>query len=203
MKKVLALLAVALFSVSAFAMNAAAPADEKCPGKATFEKYVASQENESFIAQNILINLSDPMESMTDEEALPLAACYQTYRVKGQTLVEFVRSHAEIFPGDIHKVEAKKLYNFAARVEALNEKVAFDKMASQPNEYFIAQNILINLADPFSKLSDEQAAFKAKYYLGFKVKNEPMISFAKRFAQHYSEFEELNDFVGRIEFFTR
>ena len=203
MKKVLALLSLVLVSASAFALNVEAPADEKCPGKAYFEQNVATLDNVSFIAQNILINLADPMAKMTDEQALPLAQCYATYQVKGQGHVEFVRANADIFPGDVSKKEATNLRTFAGRVEALSQKASFDEMATQDNNYFIAQNILINLADPFAKLSDSEAAPVAKVYAGFKVKGEAMPKFAAKMARQYPELEELGDFAGRVEFLAK
>ncbi len=163
-----------------------------------FEQDVATQENNSFIMQNILINMADPMENISNEQALPLALCYANYKVKGQSLVSFVRAHANIFPGDVSKREETKLRVFAGRVEALNEMMSFNEMAEQDNEYFIAQNILINLADPFAKLNDQDAAPKAGVYVDFKVKGEPMLSFAERQAIQYDEFEGLRAFANRV-----
>ncbi len=166
--------------------------------KEAFERDVATQKNKSFIVQNILINMADPMERMSDEKALPLAMCYNNYKVKGAKMTQFVRSNATIFSGDVSGREAQNLRNFAGRVEALSNKVAFDKMAKQDNDYFIAQNILINLAEPLAKLSDAEAAPMAKVYATFEVKGTPMVNFAQEQAQKYDEFEALRAFASRI-----
>lgn len=200
MKKIGVVLSLLVaLSVSAFALNAGAPTDENCKEqRVAFEQQAAAQGNISFIVQNILINMADPMELLSDAEAMPQAVCYNTFRVKGQKLVQFVRLNAAIFPGDLSGKEAQNLRNFAGRVEALSNKVAFDEMAQQDNEYFIAQNILINLADPLAKLSDAEATPVAKVYATFEVKGKSMVAFAQEQAQKYDEFEALRAFASRI-----
>ena len=202
MKKVLVLLGVMLFSASAFALNAEVTMDKNCASqKAEFEQYVASQKNTSFIVQNILINLSDPMETMSDDEAMPKALCYATYQVKGRPLVAFVRANAEIFPGDISKKEAKKLYNFADRVEILNEKAEFDRVVAMGKDSYVVQHILGNMADPMKQMSDEQARPKAKAYAAFKVNGKSFVEFVRDHSNDYTMDVEIDMevFADRVE----
>ena len=205
-------------SASAFALNAEAPAVKNCSDKkAAFEKQVNAMDKDSFIVQYVVINLADNFPA-ADEEAAPLAQCYATYYVKGKLMTQYMRENADIFRGEA--VEMAKSYgeatvrdvtrvyddlqqeilDFAGRVEALNEKVAFDEMAKQDNDYFIAQNILINLADPFATLTDKEAVSKAKVYGKFKVKGEPMLSFVEKQAREHAELgrEGLDAFAPRV-----
>ena len=200
MKKIVVVLSMLVLAGSAFALNAVSSSEAKCVQKRTaFEEYVKGQgNNDAFIAQYILINMADPMAKLSNEAATPLAVCYDTYYVHGQKLVDFVRANATIFPGDISGKEAANMRTFAGRVDALSKD--FEKMASQDNDYFIAQNILINMADDFATLSDEDAAPVAKVYITFKVKGEPMVNFIEkqaRKAQH-NEFDELEEFASRV-----
>ncbi len=201
MKKVTALLGVLLFSACAFALNAEVSAGKDCAAqKAEFEKYAAGQNNISFIAQNILINMADPMENQTDEEALEQAACYDTFEVRGQSLVSFVRTHADIFPGDIYGREAAKMNNFADRVQRLGVQAKLNQVAAQGNTSHTVQFILINFADPMAKMDDAQAAPLAKAYKRCNVNGQPMMEFVR---VHASEFlgnvpQELDAFVERV-----
>ena len=199
MKKVLVMLSMVLFCTCAFALNA--PAKDACATqKADFEKNVASQTDESFIAQNILINMADPMQNMPDEQALPVAACYATFMVKGVPLTQFVRAHADIFPGDISGKEAAEMRAFAARVEKLGTQAQLNQMAAQGNTSHLVQFILINLADPMATMSDEEAAPLARAYQDCTVNGRPMLEFVR---VHASEFagnvpQELDAFVERV-----
>ncbi len=217
MKKIGVVLSLLVaLSASAFALNAQAPTVQNCSEKkAAFEQKVNAMDKESFIVQYILINLADNLP-VADEEAAPLAQCYATYYVKGDLMTHFMRAHADIFRGgavetakrygeatvrDVMRVYdnmQQEILDFAGRVEALNEKVAFDEMSKQDKDYFIAQNILINLADPFAKLTDKEAVSKAKVYAKFEVKGEPMTRFAEKQAEQHSEFEQLRDFAHRV-----
>ncbi len=200
MKKVIALFGVMLFSASAFALNAVAQGDEDCASqKEAFEQYAAEQKV-SFVEQNILINMADPMVGMSDEEALPLAACYATFEVKGVPFVKFVRANANIFPGDISGKEAAELRNFADRVERLSAQAKINNIAAQGNVSHTVQFILINFADPMAKMEDAQAAPLAKAYKGCQVNGQPMMEFVR---VHASEFlgnvpQELDAFVERV-----
>lgn len=202
MKKVIALLGVVMFSASAFALNAQAPAGNKtCDAqKAAFEKYAAEQKT-SFVEQYILINLSDPMEQMTDEQAQPLAACYATFRVKGAAFLKFVRDNAEIFPGDIQKREANKLYAFADRVERLSEKAEFDRVVAMGNDSFVIQHILSNMADPMKNMNDEQARAKAQAYASYAVRGQSLVDFVIDHKNDYTMDVEidLENFADRVE----
>lgn len=200
MKKVLALLGVVMFSASAFALNTEAPAVKDCAGqKAAFEKYAVDQRND-FVAQHILINMADPMENMTDEQALPIAACYATFKVKGTPFTNFVRAHAGVFPGDITGKEKAEMNAFADRVERLSAQAKVNKMAQAGNVSHTIEYILINFADPMAKMSDVEAAPLAKAYAGVKVNGQPMLEFVR---VHASEFPgtvgpELDAFVERV-----
>ncbi len=202
MKKVIALLGVVLFSASAFALNAVAPADQACEGKkAAFEKKVASQDNDVFIVENILINMADPMAKQSDEQALEQAVCYGTFQVKGQSLVAFVRANAEIFPGDISGIEAARLRAFADRVERLGVQAQLNEVAAQGNLSYTIQYILSNFADPMAKMSDEEAKPLAKIYQGCKVNGQPMVEFTRVHASEFGEnvSQDLDAFVERVE----
>ncbi|MBO5911337.1 MAG: hypothetical protein J6Q05_04000 [Elusimicrobiaceae bacterium] len=202
MKKVIALLGVVLFSASAFALNAVAPADQACEGKkAAFEKKVASQDNDVFIVENILINMADPMAKQSDEQALEQAICYGTFQVKGQSLVAFVRANAEIFPGDISGIEAARLRTFADRVERLGVQAQLNKVVAQGNLSYTIQYILGNFADPMANMSDEEAKPLAKIYQGCKVNGQPMVEFTRVHASEFGEnvSQDLDAFVERVE----
>lgn len=200
MKKIAVVLSMLVLAGSAFALNAVSSSEKECEkSRAAFQAYVETQgNNDAFIAQNILINMADPMAKLSNEAATPLAVCYNTYYVHGQKLVDFVRANATIFPGDISGKEAANMRMFAGQVEALSKKEAFDKMALQDNAYFIAQDILINMADGFAKLSDQDAAPVAKVYMTFTVKGEPMVNFVAKQAQKHDEFAELEEFANRV-----
>ena len=200
MKKVIALLGMVMFCSSAFALNTEAMLGESCADqKVAFEKYAADQRND-FVAQHILINMADPMENMTDEQALPLAACYATFKVKGMAFTSFVRAHAGVFPGDITGKEEAELRNFADRVQRLSVQAKLNKIVAQGNTSHTIQFILINFADPMVQMSDAQAAPLAKAYQGVKVNGQPMMEFVR---VHASEFlgtvpQELDAFVNRV-----
>ncbi|MBQ8032389.1 MAG: hypothetical protein IJ266_00285 [Elusimicrobiaceae bacterium] len=200
MKKLLMMLGVMLFSASVFALNAADT--NKFHGKATFEKTQQEQEDR-FVIKNIMLQLADPLATMTDEQAQPLAVCYVSYQIKGKSLASYVRMHAEQFDAKGAHKEAAKMRDFAARIEVLSEKVDFDKMSQQDSDYFIAQNILINYADPFLHLSDADAAAKAKYYAHFEVKGQSLETFVREIAVENPEFDLLNGFVNRINRLTK
>lgn len=205
-------------SASAFALNAEAPAVKNCSDKkAAFEQKVNAMDNDSFIVQYVVINFADNFPAV-DEEAAPLAQCYATYYVKGKLMTQYVRENADIFrlkalENETDAVKRSEIANakvfdelqtelldFAGRVEALNEKVAFDEMAKQDNDYFIAQNILFNLADPFATLTDKEAVSKAKVYVKFEVKGKPMLSFVEKQAREHAELghEGLDAFALRV-----
>ena len=202
MKKLLAVLGVMLFSASVFALNTEASADENCPGKAEFEQKVATQANNYFITQHILINLADPFANLTDAQALPKARCYAQYRVKGETLVDFVRAHA----GEFLKKEQTELLNFAGRVEGLESINGLNQMmARDNNDSFIMQYILINLADPLRKLTDLEAAPVARVYANAKVKGQTLPDFVDANSDMFTMNVEIefDAFTGRIEKLTK
>lgn len=197
MKKVLLMLGVMLFSASAFAMNQEAMDGKTCAEKkAAFEKYAAEQRSD-FVAQNILINMADPMLKMDDEQAQPLAACYATYKVKGQNFTTFVRNNANI---GLQK-EEDELLAFADRVEFLSEKAELDRVVAQGNESFIVQHILGNMMDPMKKMTDAQAAPKAKAYAALKVNGLPLTEFVRAHSNDYNMYVEIEmeNFADRVE----
>lgn len=198
MKKIIALLGVMLFCATTFALNAVAPVDEDCAAqKAAFEKNVASQANNYFIAQNILINLADPLEQMTDPQAQPLAACYATFEVKGVPFVDFVRAHQ----GEFRPNEANQLAVFAARVERLSKKAAFEQVVAQNNDYFIMLYVLDNIIAPMQQMSEPEAAAKAAEYKSYQVKGQPLSEFIRHQAAGFDMNVEihLEDFADKID----
>lgn len=214
MKKVIALFGVMVFSASAFALNAVSSAEKDggkreaafeeykdcAKKKVAFEEYVAGQTNQSFIAQNILINMADPMETMTDEEAKPLAACYAKFHVKGKRFVEFVRANAGIFPGDVSGKEEAELRAFADRVERLSIQAEMDRMVSQGNQSHTLQYILYNFVDPMVNMSDEEATSLAKAYKACKVGNVPLLQFIREHSGYLdgNVGDDYDKFVDRV-----
>ena len=216
MKRVLVMLGVMLFSASAFALNAQAPASEDCNGKkAAFEQHVNSQKQDSFIVQYILINLADPVlkeHRYTEEQFVPLAQCYNTYKVKGTPLVDFVRANADIFrqkaPESVQAVPVyddlqSELLTFANLVEKQALQAALNEIAARDNDDWVVQHILSNLADPMASMSDEQAAPKAAVYKQLKVKRQPLVEYslqqAGRFAQYANNVaDDLTTFASRV-----
>ena len=196
MKKLLVVLGVLMFCTSAFALNAAGT--NACPGKTDFEKKANSQEDHLAI-QKVMFELADPLATMTDEQAQPLAVCYVTYQVHKRMLPDYVRMHAKKFASKGARQEAARMRDFAARIEVLNEKVDFDQMAQQESDYFIAQNMLINYAEPFLQLPVADAAAKAKYYANFQVKGHSLNAFVEEITVENPEFDGLRRFVSRIE----
>lgn len=196
MKKILAMLGVMLFSVSVFALNTEAPADEICPGKAAFEQKVSEGDND-FIAKYILVNLADPFARLTDTQALAQAQCYAQYHVKGETLVNFVRLHA----GQFLKQDRQKLLTFAARVEGLDSKAGLEKLGPQEDDTSIIEYIYSNMLVPFEKLSDTDAAVVAKIYAATQVKGEPFVEYVETQAKYFTMDVEIKfeSFAWRIE----
>ncbi len=197
MKKLLAVLGVLMFSASVFALNTDVPTDEVCPGKAEFEQKVATQQNNYFVAQYILINLADPFVRLTDTQALAKAQCYATYRVKGKSLVDFVRFHAEEF----QKKEKQELLTFAARVEGLASKAGLEKLAAQSYDAAIMEYIYSNMLVPFEKLSDTDAATVAKIYAAIQIQGKPFVEYVETQAMYFTMDVEakFDSFAWRVE----
>ena len=201
MKKVLVMLGVMLFSASAFALNVEAPADKDCAKqKAEFEASAAGQRVD-FVVQHILINMADPLENMTDEQAQPLAVCYATFRVKGEALSSFVRDNAGIFPGDVSGKEKANLLAFATRVEQLSEKAAFDQVVAKNNDLAIMSYVFTNMLNPMDQMSASQAAAKAAIYKTYKVKGRPLSEFIREQSLHFDMYAEtrLDNFADKID----
>lgn len=215
MKKIGVVLSLLVaLSASAFALNAGAMAGEDCNEKrAAFEQQVNSVDKDSFIVQYILINLADTMEGQKDEQAAPLAQCYNTYRVKGTPMVDFVRANADIFRQKAREEEKaapafdklqKQLLGFANRVERLAEQATLNEIAAHDNDDWLVQHVLGNLADPMRNMSDEQAAPKAVVYKQLTVRHQPLVSFARQQANRFAQFannvaEDLTTFANRVE----
>ncbi len=213
MKKLLLMLGVMVFSASAFALNAQAPANDCSARKASFEKQVASQQKTSFIVQYILTNMADLMANQPDERAQEDAVCYATYRVGGMSLVDFVRANADIFrqvnpqaelAPEVYNELQRELMQFADRVEKLAEQAALDDVVARDNEDWIVQHVLSNLADPMAMLSDEKAAPKARVYKELQVRKQPLVEFAREQAARFSPYaasvaEDLTNFANRVE----
>ncbi len=201
MKKVLLMLGVMLFSASAFAMNQEALDGETCAEqKAAFERYAVGKRTDS-VVQNILINMADPMIKMDDEQAQPLAACYATYKVKGKNFTTFVRDNAGIFPGDITGKEKAELLAFADRVEFLSEKAELDRVVAQGDESFIVQHILDNMVGPMEKMTDAQAAPKARAYAALKINGISLPEYVRAHSNDYNMDVEIDmeNFADRVE----
>ena len=216
MKKILVMLSVVLFSVPAFALNAGTSAGKDCNAeKAAFEQHVNSLSKDSFIVQYILINLADPVkeQKLTDAQFFPLAQCYNTYRVRGVPMVDFVQANADIFRQNARPKEERsqvydelraELLDFANRVERLSEQAALDDVASHGNDDWVVEHILGNLADPMSKMTDEQAAPKASVYKQLKVKDQSLVEFSFEQAQRFKGLadnveKDLTSFAKRVE----
>lgn len=210
MKKVLMMLGVMLFTTAVFAQNAAVLSDEECQHqKEQFEQMVDESSNESFLVQNILINWADPMASMADDQAKPLAVCYAKFKVKGVALTQYVRAHADIFrpanegpksQGTYDKLQ-RELLQFADRVDLLSEQAELDRVIAQGSDSFVLQHILSNMADPMKKMSDEQARPKAKTYAALKVKSMPLVEFVRFHSGDYTMDAEIymEHFADRVE----
>ena len=219
MKKIGVVLSLLVaLSASAFALNVEASGVEDCNGKkAAFEQQVNSLDKDSFIVQYILINLADPVEQLTDEQMAPLAQCYNTYRVKGTPMVDFVRAHSDIFRQQAQQGEKSaqvfdklqtELLGFTHRVEKLAEQATLDEIVSYDNDDWVVQHILSNLADPMSKMTDEQATPKARVYKQLKVKSQPLMKFVREEAYRFGSYADnvedaLNDFANRVEVLTK
>ena len=191
-KKVIALLGMVMFCSSAFALNTEAMLGESCADqKVAFEKYAADQRND-FVAQHILINMADPMENMTDEQALPLAACYATFKVKGLAFVDFVRTITDIFPGDISGKEAAKLSDFADRVVRLSKKAAFDNMVAQSSSAGdIMKYVWKEMVWPLDHMNEQEAATHLAIYKTFKVEGRPLSEFIRERSMFYDMNAEI------------
>ncbi len=221
MKKVLLMLGVMLFSASAFAMNQEAMDDKTCAEqRASFEEIVNSLNQDSFIAQYIVTNLADTFRELPDEQAMPLAQCYDTYRVKGEAMTQFVRTHSDIFrqkalesnKGDEAKqavISEAKVYDelqtemldFAHRVEFLSEQAKLDHIVALGQESYVVQYILSNMVDPMKKMTDQQAAPKAKAYAALKVNGLALTEFVRAHSNDYSMYVEIEmeNFADRVE----
>ena len=136
MKKVIMLLSVVLFPACVFALNAQAPSVQDCPDYEKFQQRIAQENDRDLALQRILFTLADPMAALSDAEAMPLAVCYAQYQMKdGQSLVQFVRENADMFPeyktqGE-KGVEETKFLAFAKRVEDLADLAGEESTVAQ------------------------------------------------------------------------
>ncbi|MBP5404279.1 MAG: hypothetical protein J6Y17_04230 [Elusimicrobiaceae bacterium] len=202
MKKVLALFGVMLFCANVFALNAVALSGEGCQDqKDRFERLVDGLDKDSFIVQNILTDLVYPMAGMTDEQAQPLAVCYTSFKVKGVALVEFVRKNADISIGDVIGKEKANLLAFAARVEQLSEKAAFDQVVVKNNDLAIVDYVFENMINPMEQMSEQQAAGKVAIYKTYQVKGRPLSEFLHEQSIHLDMYAEirLDGFANKID----
>lgn len=96
---------------------------------------------------------------------------------------------------------SKSEQSVQSMIDAFAERDRFNEVAKQSNNYFIAQYILINLADPLVKLGDMEALPKAVVYNTFRVGNRSMVDFVRAFAGQFQPKEEgeLRAFAGRVE----
>lgn len=213
MKKLLTLFAIMLAPVFVLAATEVEPEEEfNCQEEKQAFEQIASQDNDYFIAQYVLIDLADPMEkrdqklrtsSGTELAKLPdyeLANCYNNFRVKGQPLVQFVRAQARSFQAK----EAAQLLNFAGKVEGRSKAAQMHQVAAKGNYSFTMQHILINMADPFALLSDAEAVPVARVYAKEYVNGKKLSQFVRENANIFpgdvsgKEAQNLNDFADRI-----
>ena len=202
MKKLIALLSVAVFVSPVFALNAPNFDEEKCAEeKAYFYSLMDRVDgDEAVITQYILTRYAEPMAQLADAEALPLAECYATFKVNDKTLVDFTRENAGIFTADQTGKMKDTLRAFASRVEDLSVNGDWlGVMNSDMTNYQLAQHILTNVAVPFAKLSDEEAAPLAKSYMNRKIKGQPFIGFVETQGGRYTEFSDLETFAARVK----
>lgn len=88
-----------------------------CPGKNQFEKFALNMLEKSqygVLSQHIYENLVVPFAELSDEEALPLAKCYVTYKVGNHSLLDYAQRGRGIPNGIDTEIE-----EFVDRVEAL------------------------------------------------------------------------------------
>lgn len=198
MKKAIVVLSIFLFPVLT-GMAYAAETDEKCPGKTAFEEKAKTSEAQVII-QDILFQLADPFQEMSDEQATPLAACYVTYNVAGTPLAQFVREQAKVFEAKFTFREAASMRNFAGRIEALHEKAALDVAAGTMQKQAL-NHVLERIVKSFESLSDKEAAPKAAAYMSWSVNGQPFVEFVEDFAQNFTMDVEsrLNSFTSRVK----
>ena len=84
-----------------------------CNGKSEFEAF-AQNHSRNIISQHIYETIVRPFAKLSDEEALPLAKCYATYKVQNTSLLNYVRGDNN-FPTEV----GNEMEDFADRVEAL------------------------------------------------------------------------------------
>ena len=86
-----------------------------------------------------------------------------------------------------------------------SQKVAFEKYAvAQANDSFIAQHILINMADPMEKQSDAQAMAQAVCYSTFQVRGQRLVEFVRAHADFPGDISgreaaKMRNFADRVE----
>jgi len=88
-------------------------AEPYCPGKNQFETF-AQNHSRDIVSQHIYETLVRPFADLNDQEATPLAKCYVTYKVKSNSLLNYVRADNN-FPNSV----SSEMEVFADRVEAL------------------------------------------------------------------------------------
>jgi hypothetical protein len=118
MKKLIAALCLVALAVPMFALNA--PRTNAANAKAQLDQIVQNAKaypdrgrQEEFVAQN-LEAMAQEMQTLSLEEALPLARVYASYRLFGTSLVNFCK--------EVNTVDDrlnKTLAEFASRIERL------------------------------------------------------------------------------------
>ena len=213
MKKLLTLFAIMLVPVFVLAATEVEPEEGfNCQEEKQAFEQIASQDNDYFIAQHVLINMATPMEkqgfyiftpSGTKSLKTPdyeRAVCYNSFRVKGQPFVQFVRAQA----GSFREKEATQLLDFVGKVEGLSKVAEMHQVAAKGNTSFTRQHILINMADPFAQLPDAEAAPVARVYAKAYINGKKLGQFVRENANIFpgdvsgKEAQNLNDFADRI-----
>ncbi|MBQ8032832.1 MAG: hypothetical protein IJ266_02600 [Elusimicrobiaceae bacterium] len=207
MKKVLTLAVILITAISSFALNAVPSANDLCqPGKDAFEQLSG---NDTIVQKTL--ELAASLDKMTNSQALPAAACYATYQVQGQSLLEFARAQ-----NDYRDVVIKDLRKFADRVETLSKRANGDVCLPGKNEFeqeianldeqdfSIIQSIL-RLADSLEGMDSEQALPVAACYATYQVNGKSLPTFIH---ENNGEFrnivnKQLASFAHRLNYLTK
>lgn len=87
------------------------------PGKNEFEQEIADLDIQDYAIIQSVLRLANSLEGMADEQALPVAACYTTYKVQGQPLLSFIQENN----GQFRNIVNKQLDSFELRLRALTK----------------------------------------------------------------------------------
>ena len=99
------------------------------------------------------------------------------------------------------QVVAKALASHSIQKRCAEDEYFLESVAKQANNYYIAQYILIQMADPMALMTDEEATPKALCYASYQIKGQGFIPFVRTQAPRFRPKEqgELEDFANRVE----